>query len=267
MTITDDGYVLYTDGEVVSLMGYIGTETDLVLPASVTDIYQYAFAYCTSLTSVTIPASVVNISCCAFLNATSVKSITFNNPSTWYRTNNYDNWNNKVHGTKTDVSDASSIATYLKSTYYKYYWYMIGEASEQPYAGKMVTFYIPGSTAPLPSEINSSVTGEGDWSSGKDNTIPYRFTGNTIVSGEYNYSFYRGRGYNYICVPSSKTISRIYDNSSTFELYKTDVGNDQAINFMDSTITIDGDTYKVYKTNARGTSSTSYIVSYKITIT
>ena len=50
--VDENGYILYTDGEYISLIGYAGTETDLVLPNGITDINQSAFENCTSLTTV-----------------------------------------------------------------------------------------------------------------------------------------------------------------------------------------------------------------------
>jgi len=97
--------------------------TSVTIPDSVTKIVSYAFYYCTSLTSVTIPDSVTTIGAQAFRGCTSLTSITFTDTSAWYRTDNYDDWNDKTGGTATDVTDASANATYFESTYYYYHWY------------------------------------------------------------------------------------------------------------------------------------------------
>ena len=144
----DNGYIIYTDGNEKILVGYSGTETDLILPSCVTKIYQYAFSNCSSLTSVTIPDSVTSIGSYAFMYCSgltsvtipnsvtsigdyafyacsSLTSITFNETSTWYRTTSLSDWNNKTGGTSTSVTNSSTNATYFKSTYYNYYWYKL----------------------------------------------------------------------------------------------------------------------------------------------
>ena len=96
------------------------------IPDSVTSIGDYAFARCTSLTSVEIGDSVTSIGNEAFYSCDSLTSITFSDTSTWYRTDDYDEWNNKTGGTQMDVTNASTNATNFKSTdYYCYYWYKL----------------------------------------------------------------------------------------------------------------------------------------------
>ncbi len=80
-TKTDDGYLFYEDGEESYLLGYIGTSTELTLPAKSPtgknyEIYQYAFYYCNKLTSVTIPDSVTLIGDEAFYWCSGLTSIT-----------------------------------------------------------------------------------------------------------------------------------------------------------------------------------------------
>ena len=50
----DNEYIVYTDGAEKILVGYAGTETDLILPSYITKIHQYAFYDCDSLTSITV---------------------------------------------------------------------------------------------------------------------------------------------------------------------------------------------------------------------
>ncbi len=97
--------------------------TSVIIPNSVVSIDSYAFRWCTSLESITIPSSVTMINVDAFQMCSSLTSMTFSDTSTWYRTNNVSNWENKTGGTSMDVTDNATSATYLSETYNKYYWY------------------------------------------------------------------------------------------------------------------------------------------------
>ena len=56
----DNGYIIYNEGEEKILVGYIGTEINLVLPSYITTIRSYAFTRC-SVVSINIPNSVTAI--------------------------------------------------------------------------------------------------------------------------------------------------------------------------------------------------------------
>ena len=71
----DNGYIVYTDGEEKILVGYTGSETDLILPSYITQINQYAFRNCSSLTSVEIPDGVTSIGSKAFYNCDGLTSV------------------------------------------------------------------------------------------------------------------------------------------------------------------------------------------------
>ena len=71
----ENGYVIYTDGDEKILIAYLGTETELTLPAYITQIYKYAFRGCNGLTSVTIGSGVTSIGDDAFSDCTGLTSI------------------------------------------------------------------------------------------------------------------------------------------------------------------------------------------------
>ena len=102
---------------------YCSSLTSVVIPDSVTSIENYAFRDCESLTEIVIPDSVTSIGEGAFCLCDNLMSITFKDTSTWYRTSDYDDWQNQTGGTETDVTNASTNANYFKSSYADYYWY------------------------------------------------------------------------------------------------------------------------------------------------
>ena len=73
--LNDNGYIICADGAAKILVGYSGSETDLVLPDYITKIYQYAFRNCISLTSVVIGDSVTSIGDYAFSNCNGLTSV------------------------------------------------------------------------------------------------------------------------------------------------------------------------------------------------
>ena len=99
--------------------------TSIKIPNSITSIGERAFCRCDSLTSVVIPNSVTSIGSSAFSGCSSLESVIFNDTSTWYRTNDSTDWENKTGGTQTSVANALTNATYFKSTYNDYYWYKL----------------------------------------------------------------------------------------------------------------------------------------------
>ena len=54
LTEDENGYVVYTDGNIKILVAYLGTNTELILPSYITGINQYAFYNCTELTSIIV---------------------------------------------------------------------------------------------------------------------------------------------------------------------------------------------------------------------
>ena len=107
------GRTLYIDGSKV--------EGAIAIPDGVTSIPSYAFAYQTGITSVTIPDSVTSIGDWAFYNCTGLLSVTFEETSGWFVSTS----SSATSGTDISagsLSDKSTATSYLKSTYYNYYW-------------------------------------------------------------------------------------------------------------------------------------------------
>lgn len=92
--------------------------TSIVIPDGVTIIDDYTFCGCSSLTSATIGSGVTSIGRYAFRNCTSLTSVTFKNTSGWWVSKS----SYASSGTSVTVTDPANAATYLKSTYYNYYW-------------------------------------------------------------------------------------------------------------------------------------------------
>lgn len=75
ITVNDDEFVLYDDGDGVRVIGYLGNETELVLPANVTVIGNYAFIS-SGITSVTLHEGITEIGKYAFADCIGLTEIT-----------------------------------------------------------------------------------------------------------------------------------------------------------------------------------------------
>ena len=75
----ENGYVTYTDGEEVLLLGYLGSEKDIVIPEGVTRIAEYTFDE-NDIVSVTLPESLTAIGNSAFSGCHNLKEV-YNNSS------------------------------------------------------------------------------------------------------------------------------------------------------------------------------------------
>jgi len=88
--------------------------TSVKLSNSINSIGTYIFYNCDSLENIEIPYSVTSIGSYAFHGCTSLTSVTFANKSGWKA--------GETSISSTDLENLSTAATYLKSTYGKYYW-------------------------------------------------------------------------------------------------------------------------------------------------
>ena len=84
--ISMNGYTesdfVYSDSTKTNLIAYIGTDSTIVIPNSVTSIGIRAFYYCSSMTSVTIGDSVTSIGDSAFFQCSNLTSVTIPNSVT-----------------------------------------------------------------------------------------------------------------------------------------------------------------------------------------
>jgi len=98
LSVDNNGYVIFNFRNEKILINYIGSETNLTIPESITQIYQYCF-----------------------YNNKKITDITFENLSGWYITKDF----SATSGTNIsseDLENTTTAATYLTSTYYRYYW-------------------------------------------------------------------------------------------------------------------------------------------------
>ncbi len=79
--VDENGYLFYENGDVCYLLGYMGKETELTLPADCNGkeyaIREYAFNIHTRITAITIPEGVVEIGAYAFAHCRGLVDVTF----------------------------------------------------------------------------------------------------------------------------------------------------------------------------------------------
>lgn len=118
-----NGFITLTDEQAIILLGYSGSNADLVLPTNVTHIYEgalngYLSSYSASygieifatLNSVTIPESVVYIGSKAFSKCESLNAITYGGTvAQWEAIEKGTDWNESVPATKVVCSDGEVV--------------------------------------------------------------------------------------------------------------------------------------------------------------
>ena len=87
----------------------------------VSSIGNCAFAYCSALTSIVIPRSVTLIHSGAFAGCTALGSVKFENPSGWKCAKSLTSTSTY---SPSGLSDTSTAAKHLRSTYAEYYWFI-----------------------------------------------------------------------------------------------------------------------------------------------
>ncbi|MCH5164368.1 MAG: leucine-rich repeat domain-containing protein [Clostridiales bacterium] len=120
ITISKTNSVYHSDGnciiETATKTLVLGCKTSIIPDdGSVTSIGRYAFAYCSSLESVTISDSVTSIGSHAFYGCKNLQNIIFKNATGWQIDNN-------LEIDESLLSDSSTAAKYLVSTYSSYDW-------------------------------------------------------------------------------------------------------------------------------------------------
>lgn len=77
LSIDNNGFVVFTDGNNKILVSYVGNKTEIILPSDITAINKYAFLGLSSIVSVEIPKSVTEIGFYGFKDCSSLQTIKF----------------------------------------------------------------------------------------------------------------------------------------------------------------------------------------------
>lgn len=96
--------------------------TSIEIVNSVTSIGQFAFSNCSGLKSINIPSSVTSIAWQTFSGCSNLTSVTFENTSGWYYAQFPSSTSSDKNSISANVTNPSTNATNITSTYLTYYW-------------------------------------------------------------------------------------------------------------------------------------------------
>ncbi len=123
----DDGYIVYTNGNEKTLIGYTGVETTLTIPSYITKINQYAFYDCKGLTSIVIPDAVKSIGDFAFSNCNALARV--------YYEGTADDWKSIYTHSAVNAftcyyySESEPALSPTPTGYDKDYWHYVGDVA------------------------------------------------------------------------------------------------------------------------------------------
>ena len=159
LSIDNDGYLIYPEGDTKVLVAYTGTETKLMFPQGVTKMHNGAFCGCHSLMSIMLPNGMTSISFYAFDDCKSLSSIIIPDSVTMIRNGAF--------------RDCKS----LKSVYYKgteTEWHKISFPFDKDYLTTATKYYYSESEPAL-NEVGTAYDG---------NYWHYDIDGKTIIVWE-----------------------------------------------------------------------------------
>ncbi|MBR1715156.1 MAG: leucine-rich repeat protein [Treponema sp.] len=112
LDLSESGITSIGAGTYTSVFANAYHLTGIILPSTLTTLGNYTFQNCTGLTSITLPSSLSSIGTKAFYGCSNLTSVVFSDTSkTW-----------TANGTSISVTDASTNATNLTTTYAGYAW-------------------------------------------------------------------------------------------------------------------------------------------------